>query len=481
MYEENEKGTYAETDVTVSGGAANNASPAAQETGYNAGAGNTEEPCPPRQDSATLSTTTAAVTPERILQAGDAPAAPSPAAQKKKRHCGRKVLLALACIACALLGGLAGAYLAADGLTERVTAEVNENLSQLMEEAGGTVLYRSVETAASETGSGADTMVANVAELAADSVVEIATEIAVNNNDPFSWFFGNSGQTLQQGAGSGVILSEDGYILTCYHVVEDATSIAVALRSGETYQATMVGGDAEKDLAVIKIEAENLKPAVLGDSAELVVGSPVVAIGNPLGQLGGTVTSGYISALSREVTIGEYSYSLLQTDAAINGGNSGGGLFNANGELIGLVNAKAEDIGVEGLGFAIPIDDIKQDIEDIINYGGVVRVELGVTLLNATSERTALAYGLDEPGVYIAAVERDSNADRGGLQAGDRVVSADGETIEDAERLIEIIGSKAPGDTISIVVMRDGTERAVDIVLYANVTESGTVQPTTNR
>lgn len=441
-------------------------------SGYNANAGSTYDR-PLMQDGAL-----SAPAPERILQAETRSDASSPVAEKRKRHIGRKLLLALACIICAGAGCYAGSMLARDQITEDVTAAVQENLTELMAEAGGAVLYRSVDTAADSSASGGDSIVSEVAALAADSVVEIATEVMVQNMNPFSWFYGGGGSTLQQGAGSGVILSEDGYILTCYHVIDGATSIAVALRNGDTYEATLVGGDASLDVAVIKVEAEGLTPAVLGDSGNLVVGSPVVAIGNPLGQLGGTVTGGYVSALDRAVTIDGETFNVLQTDAAINGGNSGGGLFNAKGELIGLVNAKAESIGVEGLGFAIPIDDIKQDIEDIINYGSVVRVQLGVSLLNATSERTILTYGLSGPGVYIMAVEPNSNAALAGLTPGDRIVSVDGEEITDADRVIEIIGTKKPGDTMQMVVERNGEEITFDIILYAEIPEESPVQPT---
>ncbi|MCL2013389.1 MAG: trypsin-like peptidase domain-containing protein [Oscillospiraceae bacterium] len=193
------------------------------------------------------------------------------------------------------------------------------------------------------------------------SVVEITTEVVVND----IWMR----QFVSGGAGSGVIISEDGYIVTNSHVIKDARLIKVRLSDEREYSAELIGADPNNDLALIKIEAENLHPAVFGKSSGLLVGQTAIAIGNPLGELGGTVTSGIISALDREITIDGQTMSLLQTDTAINPGNSGGGLFNLYGELIGIVNAKSSGFEIEGLGFAIPIDAAKIVIDQIINNG----------------------------------------------------------------------------------------------------------------
>ena len=402
---------------------------------------------------------------------GSGPAMPPPqtppAPPAESVNGGRKWPWLLAMVLLALLAGFGGALIQTNTITAKVTEEITADIEAYMKDAGATVLYRAVETTAKPAADAAID-VAAVTDLAADSVVEIATEYV--STDMFSWFY--SGSNVQQGAGSGVILSEDGYILTCYHVIDGANTITVATREGQTFDATLVGGDKEEDIAVLKIEAEGLTPAVLGDSDALVVGSPVVAIGNPLGQLGGTITSGIVSALERELKIEEETYTLIQTDAAINGGNSGGGLFNAKGELVGLVNAKASSLGVEGLGFAIPIDNIDDYIEDIISYGYVTsKVTLGVTLIDIVDERTALNYRVDELGVYILYVQDNSNASYAGLQSGDRIVSADDIQIAAANELIKLIEAKSAGDVLELEIVRGGETLHMSITLYGSLPE----------
>jgi len=404
-----------------------------------------------------------------------APAAEEAPAKPKKEKTGkgggvvRWLLIATIALLVAIGGGYLGATLAVDTITDRVTAETEAQLDEFLADTDTSVLYRSVKTTTDPNAPAAVLDVTAVTELAADSVVEISTAVETS----YGWF-GYSIPYMSEGAGSGLILSENGYILTCHHVVDGATSIKITLRSGEEYEATYMGGDADLDIALLKVEAEGLSPVVLGDSNELTVGSPVVAIGNPLGQLGGTVTAGYISALEREVAVEDKTFTVLQTDAAINGGNSGGGLFNAKGELIGLVNAKASSVGVEGLGFAIPIDDIEQDIEDLINYGYVTsRVTLGVMLLNVFDDRTALTYQVEEMGVYIFSINENSNAELAGLQPFDRIISIDGEAIENGDRVVEIIGTKSVGDTIEMVIERNGEEMTFNVTLYAPIAGEG--------
>ena len=200
-----------------------------------------------------------------------------------------------------------------------------------------------------------------IAALNSKSVVEIYTESLVTD-----WFMR---QYITEGAGSGVIISLDGYIVTNNHVIEKSTKITVQLNNGEEYDAELIGRDVKTDLAVLKINAKGLKPAKWGDSSELIVGELAVAIGNPLGKLGGTVTEGIISALSREINIDRHVMTLMQTTAAVNPGNSGGGLFNDKGELIGIVNAKFIGSDIEGIGFAIPADLAKEVVERLIKGG----------------------------------------------------------------------------------------------------------------
>ena len=202
-------------------------------------------------------------------------------------------------------------------------------------------------------------------------------------------------------------------------MVDGANKISVRLKSGTTYSAALVGTDAKTDIAVVKIGASGLQPAVFGDSSKLQVGELAVAIGNPLGQLGGTVTDGIISALDREIDLGDVTMNLLQTNAAINPGNSGGGLFNGKGELIGIVNAKSSGSNIEGLGFAIPINDVKTVISDLMKYGYVQgRIDLGMSFINIPNAQTAMMYRVQQTGLYVQTVTDGSNAASAGFRSG---------------------------------------------------------------
>ena len=263
-------------------------------------------------------------------------------------------------------GGFLGAKLGGGGSTVIKT------------EDGSKVVFQEIERS-TDIGSQASYAVEDVAAAVADSVVEITTEIVTTNS-----FLG---QYISQGAGSGVIFTTDGYIVTNHHVIEGANKINVTLRNGTSYDAKLVGDDSKTDLALLKIEATGLTPAVLiADSDQLKVGQTAIAIGNPLGQLGGTVTSGIVSALGREIEIQGETRTLLQTSAAINPGNSGGGLFDDKGNLIGIVNAKSSGSDIEGLGFAIPANTVKKTIGDLMEYGYVKgRANLGLTYVTINS------------------------------------------------------------------------------------------------
>lgn len=290
--------------------------------------------------------------------------------------------------------------------------------------------------------------VIDVAALSSNSVVEITTEVMVTGTF--------MQQAISNGAGSGVIITTDGYIVTNNHVIADATKISVRLKDGTSYNATLIGTDQKTDIALLKINATKLQAAVFGDSSTMKVGETVVAIGNPLGQLGGTVTDGIISALDREITIDNETMRLLQTNAAINPGNSGGGLFNLRGELIGIVNAKSSGTDIEGLGFAIPANVAKDVIEDLMAYGYVKgRVYLGVNLLSITNPQSAMIYRVSEYGVYIQEVQPNSAAKEAGLQAGDRIVSFQGKTINSYVDFSSIFNSLKVGDKATIVISRN--------------------------
>ena len=294
----------------------------------------------------------------------------------------------------------------------------------------------------------------------APSVVVITTESMVTSNN---WF---GGQYVQSGAGSGVVLTEDGYIITCNHVVSGANNIKVSLNDGTEYTATLVGGDSTTDVAVLKIDATGLTPATIGDSDSLAVGQSVLAVGNPLGELGGTVTGGMISALNREVTIEDQTMSLIQMDASVSPGNSGGALFNASGDLIGIVNAKSSGDYAEGLGFAIPINTAYNVAMDLIQSGYVTgRPQLGISVITITDAATAARYGVTSAGIYISQVNPGSGAEKAGLQAGDRIVSVDNVLAETANDVVSRVQEKSVGDTVSLQVARKGQLITVEVEL----------------
>lgn len=287
----------------------------------------------------------------------------------------------------------------------------------------------------------------DAAKLTMDTVVEISTESVTTGTF--------MQQYISQGAGSGVIISKDGYIVTNNHVIEGASSITVRLRNGQEYSALLVGTDPDADIAVIKIDATGLSAAVMGDSSKMEVGDIVLAIGNPLGKLGGTVTSGIISATERQINIGGVIMNLLQTSAAVNPGNSGGGLFNLSGELIGIVNAKSSGEDVEGLGFAIPTNTAITVIDDLITYGYTRgKINLGLSFVDIYNSNYAWYYGVSLYGTYVLSVESGSDAEKAGFIKGDIIKSINGAEIKSADAITEIVSRCGIGDTLEFVVTR---------------------------
>ena len=288
---------------------------------------------------------------------------------------------------------------------------------------------------------------ADVVELVSSSVVEITTSAALRN-----------GLVYSEGAGSGVIVNENGIIVTNNHVVEGVTDISVRLSNGNVYEATIVATDPQTDLAVIKITPnEVLTVAVCGNSETIRVGEEVLAIGNPLGWLGGTVTNGIISALEREITIENETMTLLQHNAAVSPGNSGGALFNMRGELIGIVNAKYLRNGTEGLGFAIPINTVMSVYDDLVEYGYVKgRADHGLSIIQQYTLRPG-SYGYV---LYIVESKYSSE-----LVYGDRLVAIDGVVPATADEAYALLGKYAIGDTIQITVYRSGSEIIIPLVV----------------
>lgn len=372
-----------------------------------------------------------------------------PPHKPKKNH--RVLLRVLACVGVVALGfggGLGGAVVASRaGLTgnQVVVQQVQRDPASDATNANST--------------DGTTMSVQQIASVVSPSVVAITTEQMSGSQ---TWF---GGYYVQSGAGSGVIISQDGYILTCAHVVSGATSIKVQLDSGDTYDATIVGSDSTSDIAVIKIEATGLTPAVIGDSDALAVGETVVAVGNPLGTLSNSVTDGIISALNREVTVEDNDMTLMQTSASISPGNSGGGLFNANGELIGIVNAKSSYSEAEGIGFAIPINSAMSIAQELIQNGSVARPALGVKIYDVKDAATAQQLGVSNTGVYVVELTAGGGAEAAGVQVGDRIIAVDDTAVSSTNDIKSYLKDKNVGDTVNLQVERDGKVQTLAVTL----------------
>ena len=376
--------------------------------------------------------------------------------KKKKKFNGKRVARSAVALVLAAAMGFAGGFVGAK-----------------FGGSGKVVIQQVAPSSTADSASGSDSSITaasssltteQVADLVSPSVVVITTEQVVYSQ--WSWYGQNQ---VESGAGSGVIISSDGYILTCAHVVDGASTITVTI-GDKDYTATLVGEDTTSDIAVIKIDADGLTPATVGNSDSLKVGQSVMAVGNPLGELGGTVTGGMISALNRSVTIQGSSsvntMSLIQMDASVSPGNSGGGLFNMNGELVGIVNAKSSSSDAEGLGFAIPINDAIKVAQELLENGYVTgRPYLGITYLAVTDAQTASQLGVNAYGVYVVEVVKGGPAEKAGLQAGDRIVSVDGTEIASKDDLGTLMQKHAAGDTLSITIARDGQMQTVNVTL----------------
>ena len=270
-----------------------------------------------------------------------------------------------------------------------------------------------------------------------------------------------------QASGSGFIISEDGYILTNYHVIDGYDTVTVATYDDETYEAAVVGYDESNDIAVLKIDAEGLDPVTLGDSDAVRVGETVYAIGNPLGELTFSLTGGIISALARNIqTESGTSMSLIQTDCAINSGNSGGALFNTRGEVIGITNAKysasgSQEAEIDNIGFAIPINSVKRIVSSIIENGYVLKPYIGI-MVSPLSDETASVTGL-KYGAVVMDVTEGAPADEAGLQVNDVIVQVDNKNIKDSNDLVQVIAATEPGDVLTFHVYRQGNEITLDV------------------
>ena len=305
------------------------------------------------------------------------------------------------------------------------------------------------------------------------SIVGIKIDYTVNSTS----IFGRTGSTTATASGSGIIISEDGYILTNNHVVSssssdsnsyyqisEATKVTVTLFNDETeYEAKIVGQDKQTDLAVIKIEKTGLTKAEFADSDDVKVGEFAMAVGNPV-NMTSTVTTGIVSAVNRKITDSAgKTYTCIQTDAAINSGNSGGALVNAQGKVIGINTLKLSGTGIEGIGFAIPINSTTDITSQLIQYSKVKRPFIGISGIDL-DETTAKKYNL-VVGIYVKSVEDFSSAEKGGLKSGDVIIEADGKSIKSMDELNEIKNSHQIGDTMKLKINRDGSEKEITLTL----------------
>lgn len=379
---------------------------------------------------------------------------------KKPRQPGKPVsltrkslaLLIALCVVVSALFGFGGSYLA-NALNEghsgsSKTASVSKNGYKL------------------EDATGSKMTVQEVTNKTKDSVVEIKTESVSAD----AWMQ----QYVTEGAGSGVVMTADGYIMTNNHVIDGASKITVTTSDDKEYEAKLVGTDSITDIAVLKISAKNLTPATYGNSDQLAVGDMAVAIGNPLGELGGTVSAGIISALDRELAIDGKTMTLLQTDASINPGNSGGGLFNGDGQLIGIVVAKSSGSNVEGLGFAIPINKAADVAQQLMDKGYVSdQPSTGMSYAESSQGNGAAQFfgnsqdsqsQSSSAAVYIQEVT-GTNAKKAGFQSGDLVYAVDGTRITSFNTLSSIVTSHKVGDKLTYTIVRGNQTKEIKLTL----------------
>ena len=363
-------------------------------------------------------------------------------------------IIALA-VGCSLLGGIVGAGASSLLGIGTTTSNIYEG------ERTPTVLnIAPIDTSKQLTQ--AEVYAANV-----NSTVGIATTSVSTN------FWGYS--TTKAASGSGFIFTDDGYVLTNFHVIDGASAVKVTMYDGTAYDAMIVGYDKSNDIAVLKIDAQGLTPVILGDSNSINVGDTVVAIGNPLGELTFSLTSGVVSALDREVTFsGGISMDLIQTDCAINSGNSGGALFNLYGEVVGITNAKYSGSGtgeasIDNIGFAIPINSVRNIVESIIEDGFISKPYLGVSVLTVSED--VKSYGLPA-GASVQEITKNSPAEKAGLQINDIITKVGDTEIATSEELVDIVAESSPGDVLVLTVYRNTQIITVEVTVGEKITET---------
>ncbi|MCM1506658.1 MAG: trypsin-like peptidase domain-containing protein [Ruminococcus flavefaciens] len=393
--------------------------------------------------------------------------------QKPKKHTLRKATAFL--MAMVLVSG--GSIAVYRELAEKPVSAVSEsNESKSGSKSSFSAEMMSLINTADDSGEVLSTE--EIVQKVLPSVVGVESQFTVtSSNNGYYYGFGNMPSTSSAtGTGTGVVITDDGYIVTNAHVIYDseygaglADSIKVLMNDDNSYDADVVGYDTDCDLAVLKIEVSGLTPAEFGDSDSLMLGESVIAIGNPLGfDLMNTVTSGIVSGLNRNITINDKAMNLIQTDTAINSGNSGGPLINKYGQVIGINSSKMSSsygsASIEGIGFAIPSNETSKIIDDLMAYGYVTgKPQLGISCQNVT-ETVSQMYNMPM-GVYVTEVSEGSAADKAGLQSGDIIVAVDGKDVETAEELNAQKNTHSAGDTIEVTYIRNGREKTAEITL----------------
>ena len=383
---------------------------------------------------------------------------PSP---KKTRGSAAKLVALSLC--CSLVGGATGAlgmaaydhlYLKAEETNPGTVTEDDESASKMYVGEREDKKLDVVTIDSSKVMTAAEIYAANV-----NSTVGINATVRTNSRGR---------QVEGTASGSGFVFTSDGYIVTNYHVVEGSTSIKVSTYDNNTYEAKLVGYDESNDIAVLKVDGVKLTPVILGDSDKMNVGDNVVAIGNPLGELTFTLTAGMVSALNRQVTIDDLSMNLIQTDCAINSGNSGGALFNSYGEVIGMTNAKYSSSGnnssasIDNIGFAIPSNTVSSIVSSIIEKGYVEKVYIGVsvsTLENGQRDSSNVR------GAQVVSVVEDSPAEKAGVEKGDIITAVNGEKITSSSGLTSWVTKSKAGDVLTLSIVRDGEDIELKVTL----------------
>ena len=374
----------------------------------------------------------------------------TPTPPKKKSGAGKWIGIIALCLCISLIGGVLGAAI----YSNLASTEATQSNSSATTNPGNSVIlegeHQPVVITPEKVETGKVLTAAEVYATYVNSTVGITTSITTNY-----WGY----QSTSAASGSGFIISEDGYIITNHHVIEDSDSISVAMYDGREYNAKLVGYDESNDLAILKVEATGLQPVILGKSSSMHVGDDVVAIGNPLGELTFSLTKGTVSALNRDVTMSNgITMSLIQTDCAINSGNSGGALFNMYGEVVGITNAKYSsssygEASIDNIGFASPIDDVRGIITSIMEKGYYAKPYIGVSVADVSEE--SQGYGLPK-GASVREIIVDGPSEQAGLKLNDIITHVNGEEISGSSELVAIVRNCKPGDTMKLTVYRVG-------------------------